>query len=114
MQGVKVTSISKGNIALTKIRYPANKEQQKIASMIALLDDRIKKQQQLIDSLKLYKRGAFLELYRKSQKSKYTFSDIYQRNWRTKENAVTEQTHRRRPCIACEKGCRSCGGLCRV
>ena len=78
MQGVKVTSISKGNIALTKIRYPANKEQQKIASMIALLDDRIKKQQQLIDSLKLYKRGAFLELYRKSQKNKYTFSDIYE------------------------------------
>ena len=66
MQGVKVTSISKGNIALTKIRYPANKEQQKIASMIALLDDRIKKQQQLIDSLKLYKRGALNSLFNRT------------------------------------------------
>ena len=81
MQGVKVTSISKGNIALTKIRYPANKEQQKIASMIALLDDRIKKQQQLIDSLKLYKRGLINNLFDRKIKTtgtwkKYALSEV--------------------------------------
>ena len=63
MQGVKVTSVSKGNIALTEIRYPTNDEQHKIASMLALVDARIEKQRTLIESLKLYKRGALNRVF---------------------------------------------------
>jgi len=64
MQGVKVTSVSKGNIALTEIHYPANDEQHKIASMLALIDARIEKQRTLIESLKLYKRGVLQRLFK--------------------------------------------------
>mgnify|MGYP004523929037 CR=1 FL=1 len=62
----------------THILPQSETEQKKIAKFLLLLDERITKQEQLVDSLKLYKRGAFLELYRKSQKNKYTFSDIYE------------------------------------
>jgi len=65
MQGVKVTSVSKGNIALTEIHYPANDEQHKIASMLALIDARIEKQRTLIESLKLYKRGVSEAIFSK-------------------------------------------------
>ncbi len=57
MQGVKVLSISKSNISETIINYPQPSEQEKICSLLNLLESRIVKQQKLIDSLKKYKRG---------------------------------------------------------
>ncbi len=54
MQGIKVLSISKSNIANTIIRYPSINEQAKISSFISLLDKRISKQRELVESLKLY------------------------------------------------------------
>ena len=57
MQGIKVTSISKSNILTTFIRFPSLPEQKKIASFFTLLDRRIQKQRNLVESLKTYKRG---------------------------------------------------------
>lgn len=63
MQGVKVLSISKSNIATTVIYYPTEQEQQKIVNVMDLLDKRIAKQRELVESLKLYKRGALSKLF---------------------------------------------------
>ena len=57
MQGIKVTSISKGNIGKTYISSPDLEEQQKITSWLNLLSSRIEKQRQLVEALKSYKRG---------------------------------------------------------
>ena len=58
MQGVKVLSISKGNIGGTLISLPrSHSEQKKIVDLLRLIDIRIRKQQQIIETLKKYKRG---------------------------------------------------------
>ena len=83
MQGVKVTSVGKGNIANTHIRYPSKQEQQKISSMLAIIDNRIEKQQALVESLKLYKRGVSEAIFSKklhfrniSESRVYTMSEV--------------------------------------
>lgn len=43
----------------------SEKEQKKIAEFLVLLDERIKKQEQLVESLKLYKRGAIKHILSK-------------------------------------------------
>ena len=59
MQGVKVLSVSKSNIGNTLISAPASyPEQEKIVDLLHLLDCRMRKQQEVIDNLKKYKRGA--------------------------------------------------------
>ena len=58
LQGVKVLSISKANISKTVITSPQSKtEQEKISSFLYLIDLKVKKQRQVIDTLKKYKRG---------------------------------------------------------
>ena len=58
LQGVKVLSISKANISKTVITSPQSKiEQEKISSVLYLIDLKVKKQRQVIDTLKKYKRG---------------------------------------------------------
>lgn len=57
MQGIKVYSISKSNIANTVIKFPNIQTQSKIAELLCILDRRIEKQHKLIDSIKSYKRG---------------------------------------------------------
>lgn len=58
MQGVKVLSVSKSNIGNTLISAPASyPEQEKIVELLHLLDCRMRKQQEVIDNLKKYKRG---------------------------------------------------------
>ena len=52
-------------------------EQQKIADFLSLVDLRIEKQRQLVESLKKYKRGLFLKLYDDSEKVIISFKDIY-------------------------------------
>ena len=62
MQGVKVLSISKGNIGGTQISLPhSHSEQKKIVDLLHLIDIRIRKQQQIIEALKKYKRGVIRE-----------------------------------------------------
>ena len=69
MQGIKVTSISKGNIGKTYISSPDLEEQQKITSLLNLLSSRIEKQRQLVEALKSYKRGALSKLFPQNGKS---------------------------------------------
>ena len=63
MQGIKVFSISKGNISHTIIAYPNIETQTKIAQMLCLVDRRIETQQKLLTVLKSYKRGLVLQVF---------------------------------------------------
>ena len=66
MQGVKVLSVSKSNIGNTLISAPVSySEQEKIVDLLHLLDCRMRKQQEVIDSLKKYKRGSLSALFPK-------------------------------------------------
>ena len=65
MQGVKVLSVSKSNIGNTLISAPASyPEQEKIVELLHLLDCRMRKQQEVIDNLKKYKRGVMRAIFR--------------------------------------------------
>ena len=55
---------------------PSLLEQQKIADFLFLVDRRIAKQRQLVESLKKYKRGLFLKLYNDSEKKGYKICDL--------------------------------------
>ena len=64
LQGVKVLSISKANISKTVISLPQSKmEQEKISSVLYLIDLKVKKQRQVIDTLKKYKRGLLNDMF---------------------------------------------------
>ena len=58
------------------INIPSLPEQQKIADFLSLVDRRIEKQRQLVESLKKYKRGLFLKLYNDSEKKGYKICDL--------------------------------------
>ena len=64
------------------IPYPEINEQQKIADFLSLIDKRIEKQRQLVESLKKYKRGLFNKCFSKLNDYKYlklgSFAKIYQ------------------------------------
>lgn len=79
MQGIKVFSISKGNILHTIIAYPNIETQTKIVQMLCLVDRRIETQQKLLNALKSYKRGVFLELYASVTKREILFKEVYKR-----------------------------------
>ena len=65
MQGIKVLSISKGNIAKTKICAPKSMlEQQKISYLLNVLDRRTAAQRKVIEVLKKYKRGVMRAIFR--------------------------------------------------
>lgn len=67
MQGIKVLSISKGNIAKTKICAPKSMlEQQKISYLLNVLDRRTAAQRKVIEVLKKYKRGVIQHIFRRS------------------------------------------------
>ena len=64
MQGIKVLSISKGNISKTEISSPQTiAEQEKISRFLYLLDQRAAAQSKIIDALKKYKRGALKAVF---------------------------------------------------
>ena len=65
MQGIKVLSISKANISKTIIRYPSIDVQKKQTQILSLLDKKIRKQNELINCLKSYKRGLLSRLFSK-------------------------------------------------
>lgn len=64
MQGIKVLSISKGNISKTEISSPPTiAEQEKISHILYLLDQRAAAQSRIIEALKKYKRGLLSSLF---------------------------------------------------
>ena len=64
-QGKSIVHIKGEEISKIQIKYPSAEEQQKILSFIELLSLKIEKQEQLIDKLKKYKRGALSALFPK-------------------------------------------------
>ena len=72
MQGVKVLSVSKSNIGNTLISAPASyPEQEKIVELLHLLDCRMRKQQEVIDNLKKYKRGLLNKVFSNTDEKIY-------------------------------------------
>lgn len=65
MQGIKVTSISKANIALTNISIPSLSEQQKIASLFTELDNLIQSAEKELEGYKGLKRGMLQKMFPK-------------------------------------------------
>ena len=63
MQGIKVTSISKTNIALTKILVPCLAEQQKIADCLSSLDEVIGKQKATLAAWEELKKGLLQQMF---------------------------------------------------
>ena len=62
-QGKSVVHVKAEEIGKISINYPNAKEQKKILSFLELLDKKIDKQKQLVESLKSYKRGALSKLF---------------------------------------------------
>lgn len=65
MQGIKVTSISKANIALTNVSIPSLPEQQKIASLFAELDDLIQSAEKELEGYRELKQGMVQKMFPK-------------------------------------------------
>lgn len=63
MQGIKVTSVSKTNIALTKILVPCLAEQQKIADGLSSLDEVIEKQKATLAAWEELKKGLLQQMF---------------------------------------------------
>ena len=63
MQGIKVTSVSKTNIALTKILVPCLEEQQKIADCLSSLDEVIEKQKATLAAWEELKKGLLQQMF---------------------------------------------------
>ena len=81
-QGGTFTAINSDDIKSFPIILPSLPEQQKIADFLSLVDQRIKKQRQLVESLKKYKRGLFSYYFQKNKSYKIArlgdFAKIYQ------------------------------------
>lgn len=73
MQGIKVTSISKSNIALTKIMVPSLPEQQKIADFLSTIDTIIEKQRATVSAWEERKKGVIQKLF--SQEVRFKADD---------------------------------------
>ena len=63
MQGIKVTSVSKGNIALTRMSVPSLPEQRKIADCLTSLDDVIAKAKDELDAWRELKKGLLQQMF---------------------------------------------------
>ena len=80
--GSTFLEISNSEIKQIKCKFPSLLEQQKIATFLSLMDTRIEKQRQLVESLKKYKRGLFSYYFQKNKSYKIArlgdFAKIYQ------------------------------------
>ena len=61
-QGKSVVHVRAEELSKVAISYPSDAEQQKILTMLELLEDKIAKQRELIEHLKKYKRGVIQHL----------------------------------------------------
>ena len=61
--GVKQTNLKKDDVLFCPIHKTSLQEQQKIADFLSLIDKRIEKQRQLVESLKKYKRGLLSAIF---------------------------------------------------
>lgn len=63
MQGIKVTSVGRKNIANTKLYYPCLEEQQKIADFLSAYDEAITYANQELDKWKQLKKGLLQQMF---------------------------------------------------
>ena len=70
--GVKQTNLRKDDVLACPVYSTTIKEQTKIADFLSLIDQRIEKQRQLVESLKKYKRGLLSAIFDRKIKFKDT------------------------------------------
>ena len=63
-QGKSVVHVRAEELSKISISYPSDAEQQKILTMLELLEDKMAKQRELIEHLKKYKRGVITSILR--------------------------------------------------
>lgn len=68
-QGKSVVHIKADDLSKMNIKYPEKDEQAKIINFLWLIDKRIEKQRQLVESLKKYKRGLLFSIFTSIQTS---------------------------------------------
>ena len=68
-QGKSVVHIKADDLSKMNIIYPEKDEQAKIINFLWLIDKRIEKQRQLVESLKKYKRGLISKIFEQSCKN---------------------------------------------
>ena len=74
--GSTFLEISNSEIKQIKCKFPSLLEQQKIADFLFLVDRRIEKQRQLVESLKKYKRGYFQRIISSLETSSFELKNI--------------------------------------
>ena len=62
-QGKSVVHVRAEELSKISISYPSDAEQQKILTMLELLEDKMAKQRELIEHLKKYKRGVSIAIF---------------------------------------------------
>ena len=75
-QGKSVVHVRAEELSKISISYPSDAEQQKILTMLELLEDKITKQRELIEHLKKYKRGLSENIFSNLSCSTYELSNV--------------------------------------
>ena len=88
-QGSKVLSINVGRISNLKLSFPSIEEQQKISSLISLVEKRIYKSMKIIENLKLQKNSIVKRLF--EDKIKFQNKDF--QSWEKKKLADVSIEH---------------------
>lgn len=77
-QGKSIVHIKADELAKIVIRFPSKAEQSKIIELFSCLDRKIELQKELIESLKLYKRGLLSKLFpqKRNDEPQYRFTEF--------------------------------------
>ena len=96
-QGKSVVHVRAEELSKIAISYPSDAEQQKILTMLELIEDKMAKQRELIEHLKKYKRGVSEQLFEqiKSKSTQHLFSSVFvllQNNTFSRELLTNDET----------------------
>ena len=76
-QGVSVVHLYGESIKGLTVSFPSNKEQQKISTLLSLIDERIATQSKLIEDLKKLKSAIIEKLYKEIQGTWYSYRQLF-------------------------------------
>ena len=77
-QGVSVVHLYGESIKGLTVSFPSNKEQQKISTLLSLIDERIATQSKLIEDLKKLKSAITEKLYSEIQGKEYSYRQLFE------------------------------------
>lgn len=77
-QGVSVVHLYGESIKGLTVSFPSNKEQQKISTLLSLIDERIATQSKLIEDLKKLKSAIIEKLYSEIQGKEYSYRQLFE------------------------------------